>query len=74
MGAQSPFYNCAECNIAINFVEEASTQCSNCNKDFCFALTSTCFSQYHRKSQCKGTALSISNPKWIINLRVINKE
>jgi len=64
------FYNCAECKTRVNFHQEPSTQCSKCKENFCLALKKTCFSDYHRKNECKGQALSILNPKWVINLRV----
>lgn len=63
---------CAHCNRDINLNTDAQTRCPSCNKDFCFSLTSTCFTEYHHKNKLFGghADLSISNPSWKINLRV----
>lgn len=63
-------FNCAECGHETDTSIHCSTSCTGCDKLFCCALSCTCFSKYHRKSLCKGSALTITNPKWICNLRL----
>lgn len=61
-------YNCAECGKETDYMKYASTQCSVCKKDFCCAMTDTCFSEYHKKSGCKGSHLTILDPTHTITL------
>jgi hypothetical protein len=62
---------CANCEKEINLDTDSQTSCSICEKDFCFAMSSTCFTQYHRKNELYSghNALSICDPTWKINLR-----
>ncbi len=62
-------YQCAECNRQTDFSIYMSTSCNTCKKDFCDALNHDCFYRHHKKTGCKGIACTITNPKWIINLR-----
>ncbi len=66
----SEYVTCEECGQEMDIEVLANTQCSKCKKTFCCALNKSCFSDYHRKKiSCSGSALTITNPKWIINLR-----
>ena len=61
---------CEECGHETDVSKYASSSCSECKKNFCSALNQPCFSNYHRKTKsCRGICLTISNPKWIVNLR-----
>jgi hypothetical protein len=69
----SEYLTCEECGQKMDLKVNSNTQCSKCKKYFCCALHKTCFSDYHRKKvSCDGCALTITNPKWIINLRNSN--
>lgn len=61
-------YQCAECGEETDPNEDPSTYCPTCKKDFCESMSRCCFAAHHRKSGCKGTAITITNPKWIMNL------
>lgn len=71
----SNLVNCAHCNREINLDTDAQTHCSKCKKDFCFAMSSTCFTEYHRENKLFDghTATSISNPSWKINIKVVKE-
>ncbi len=62
---------CANCQKDIELGSDAQTSCSKCDKDFCFGMFSTCFTDYHLKNNLfkDHSALSICNPSWKINLR-----
>jgi hypothetical protein len=62
--------NCAHCQKQIDLDKDAQTWCPVCNKDFCFSLWSSCFSEYHLKNNLRGDhrAHSISDPTWTVNL------
>lgn len=66
---------CANCEREIDLDIDAQTSCHGCEKDFCFALFSTCYDEYHRKNNLRSghRALSISDPTWVINL-VVSKD
>lgn len=61
---------CASCFKQIDEQLCANTYCSECKKDFCDAYNHTCFTDYHRKEgcTCRGTAMTILDPTWKINL------
>lgn len=65
---KSTKYNCAECGTEVDWSEQQSTSCSKCKENFCSSLNCSCFADRHRKTGCKGTACTITNPKWIVNL------
>lgn len=62
-------YNCSTCGTEVDWEKEASTECSGCDKHFCSALHGNCFSEHVKEHKCKGTALTILDPQWSINLR-----
>jgi hypothetical protein len=66
---------CAHCEKEIDLDKDAQTCCPLCEKDFCFAMSSSCFTEYHRKNELyQGhMSLSFTNPSWKINL-VSNKD
>lgn len=63
-------YHCADCGKETDALTQPSTYCSKCQKDFCFAMSSCCFSNHLRRTGCNGRHMSISNPQWKINLRI----
>jgi len=65
---ESTTYNCAQCGTKVNWAEQQSTNCSKCKENFCSSLHFDCFAKRHRETGCRGTALTITNPKWIVNL------
>lgn len=62
---------CAHCEREINLDRDAQTWCYECKNDFCFAMSSTCFTEYHHKNKLYAghSAFSITDPTWKINLR-----
>ena len=64
---------CDECSHETNADEYCTSSCSECKKYFCCGITKSCFTKFHRKSNCKGICMTITNPKWIMNLREILK-
>jgi hypothetical protein len=65
---------CANCNKEINLNLDAQTYCNQCNKDFCFSMSLSCFSEYHNKNNLiNHSHESILDPSWTINL-VCKKE
>lgn len=62
---------CANCDKEINLDTDAQTACSGCKENFCFSMSSPCFSEYHRRNNLRSghAALSITNPAWTIKLR-----
>lgn len=65
-------WKCAECGSEVNDRVNPSTWCSECKADFCSAWHTSCFSNYHHKSGCKGSHRTVLNPSWIVNLRQVN--
>ena len=58
---------CAGCGVEIDAEKSASTSCSKCKKLFCCDLHTRCFSEHFK--ECRGMALTMLSPEWIINLR-----
>lgn len=64
----STIYYCATCGKETNYAVSAYTSCSECKKKFCCAMWSPCFAEHSK--ECKGSHLTITNPQWVVNLRV----
>lgn len=60
---------CAQCAKKTDASKYCTTQCSECKLDFCCALTQSCFVDHHRITKCRGSARTITNPQWIVNLK-----
>ena len=62
---------CANCERDINLHTDAQIFCHKCKKDFCFAMTSTCFSDYHKKNHLfeDHSVTYITDPEWKVNVR-----
>jgi len=53
----------------------SNTTCSECKKTFCCFISLPCYVDYHRKNpSCKGAPMTITNPRWVINLRRTKQE
>ena len=62
---------CPQCQNEFNPKIHAFTSCSKCCLKFCGSLQNNCFIEYHRKSGCKGSFMTIFNPQWQVKLRVV---
>lgn len=63
------FFNCSHCQKEVNPLTHPSTECSVCRKEFCCALSKTCFSDHRYSDKCDGGHQTILTPEWSINLR-----
>lgn len=64
---------CAHCSREYDADTYASTRCNGCALVFCDAWGHTCFSDFHKKSDCKGTSMTVLSPNWPVNLRTTIK-
>lgn len=60
--------SCVECGKETDVDVSPSTYCSTCGMNFCSTLDTRCFCLHHRKSGCRGCAITVTNPQWTVKL------